>query len=93
MEIKNLSNSDLFHVLMNNEEEYKKRTQAVKEEKDFLNKHEFTEIPSYNIRCILCEEREIKNIQSIIKQCKDELNKRYDEGTLIDEEEEENETR
>lgn len=44
----------------------------------------------YLTRWLLCEEREIKTKQSTIKQIKDELNKRFDNGTLIEGKEEEN---
>ena len=38
--------------------------------------------PMYLLRIIIEEEREIKNKQSVIKQCKDRLNVLFDEGRL-----------
>lgn len=38
----------------------------------------------------ICAERELKTIQSTIKQLKDEEEKRYDDGKLSDKSEEEN---
>ncbi len=43
------------------------------------------------MRTLLCEKREIKTHQSTIKQIEDELNKRFDNGTLVEGKEEENE--
>ena len=42
-------------------------------------------------RHLICEEREIKTHQSTIKQIKDEINTRFDNGTLVEGKEEENE--
>lgn len=36
------------------------------------------------IRTLICEKREIKTHQSTIKQIEDELNKRFDEGILVE---------
>lgn len=36
----------------------------------------------------ICTERQIKNLQSTLKQIKDEEEKRFDNGTLIDPKEE-----
>lgn len=44
----------------------------------------------YLMRYIICKEREIKTYQSALKEAKDELNKRFDEGTLVEGKEEEN---
>ena len=41
-------------------------------------------------RNLICEEREIKIHQSTIKQIKDEISTRFDNGTLIEGKEEEN---
>lgn len=45
----------------------------------------------YLMRCLICEKREIKTHQSTIKQIEDELNRRFDNGTLVERKEEENE--
>ena len=42
------------------------------------------------MRLLLCEKREIKTHQSTVKQIEDELNKRFDNGTLIEGKEEKN---
>ena len=44
----------------------------------------------YLMRLLICEKREIKTHQSTIKQIEDELNKRFDNGTLVERKEEEN---
>lgn len=44
----------------------------------------------YLMRLLICEKREIKTHQSTIKQIEDELNKRFDNGTLVEGKEEEN---
>ena len=41
------------------------------------------------IRTLICEKREIKTHQSTTKQIEDELNKRFDEGILVEGKEEE----
>ena len=41
-------------------------------------------------RHLICEEREIKTHQSTIKQIKDEINTRFDNGTLVEGKDEEN---
>lgn len=38
--------------------------------------------PSFLIRTIILEEKEIKNKQSIIKQCKDRLTELFEQGKL-----------
>ena len=45
----------------------------------------------YLMRFLLVEKRQIKTHQSTIKQIEDELNKRFDNGTLVERKEEENE--
>ena len=42
------------------------------------------------IRYYVCTKRELKTMQSTIKQYEDELNKRFDNGTLAERKEEEN---
>lgn len=39
------------------------------------------------VRYYICTKRELKNIQSTIKQQEDELNKRFDNGKLVEEKE------
>ena len=42
----------------------------------------------YLMRFLIVEKRQIKTHQSTIKQIEEELNKRFDSGTLAEEEEE-----
>ncbi len=44
----------------------------------------------YLMRLLIGEKREIKIHQSTVKQIEDELNKRFDNGTLVERKEKEN---